>query len=166
MVSLLRENALPEVWVIALPAAIGVAQVFGRLLLYFFEHHVDLHLVNRLIPMLIPLGVLVLLLAPYMGAWQVAVVGLFVAIYGLGNGMLTIVKGTAIAQYVSRDHVATLNGALGVPLALARAAAPVLLGVMWSPQAGYSHGLWLLLGLSLAGVAALALAQRHHLTAN
>ena len=166
MVSLLRENALPEVWVIALPAAIGVAQVFGRLLLYFFEHHVDLHLVNRLIPMLIPLGVLVLLLAPYMGAWQVAVVGLFVAIYGLGNGMLTIVKGTAIAQYVSRDHVATLNGALGVPLALARAAAPVLLGVMWSPQAGYSHGLCLLLGLSLAGVAALALAQRHHLTAN
>jgi MFS family permease len=164
MVSLLRENALPEVWVIALPAAIGVAQVFGRLLLYFFEHHADLHLVNRLIPMLIPLGVLVLLLAPYMGTWQVAVVGLFVAIYGLGNGMLTIVKGTAIAQYVSRDHVATLNGALGVPLALARAAAPLLLGVMWSPQAGYSHGLWLLLGLSLMGVAALALAQRHHVT--
>ena len=166
MVSLLRENALPEVWVITLPAMIGVVQVLGRLLLYFFEHHADLHLVNRLVPMLIPLGVLVLLMAPYMGVWQVAVVGLFVAIYGLGNGMLTIVKGTAIAQYVSRDHVATLNGALGVPLALARAAAPVLLGVMWSPQAGYSHGLWLLLGLSLVGVVALALAQRHHLTAN
>ena len=47
---------------------------------------------------------------------------------------------------------------------LARATAPVLLGVMWSPQAGYSHGLWLLLGLSL--VVALALAQRQHLTAN
>jgi len=166
MVSLLRENALPEVWVIALPAAIGVVQVLGRLLLYFFDRHVDLHLANRLIPMLIPLGVLVLLLAPFTGSWQVAVVGLFVAIYGLGNGMLTIVKGTAMAQYVSREHVATLNGALGVPLALARAAAPLLLGVMWSPQAGYSHGLWLLLGLSVLGVVALALAQRHHLTAD
>jgi MFS family permease len=165
MVSLLRENALPEVWVITLPAMIGVVQVVGRLLLYFFEHHADLHLVNRLVPMLIPLGVLVLLMAPYMGVWQVAVVGLFVAIYGLGNGMLTIVKGTAIAQYVSRDHVATLNGALGVPLALARAASPFLLGVMWSPQAGYRHGLWLLLGMSVIGVMALALAQRHHLVA-
>lgn len=164
MVSLLRENALPEAWVIALPAAIGVVQVLGRLLLYFFERHVDLHLVNRSIPMLIPLGVLVLLLAPYTGSWQVAVVGLFVAIYGLGNGMLTIVKGTAMAQYVSREHVATLNGALGVPLALARASAPVLLGAMWSPQAGYSHGLWLLLALSVLGVLALRLAQRHHLT--
>ena len=111
-------------------------------------------------PLLIPLGVLALLLAPLTGAWQVPVVGLFVLVYGLGNGMLTIVKGTAIAEYVSRDHVATLNGALGVPLALARAAAPLLLGLMWSPQAGYSHGLWLLLGLSGLGVAALMLAQR------
>lgn len=160
MVSLLRENGLPEFWVIALPAAIGVAQVLGRLLLYFFEHHADLHRVNRLVPLLIPLGVLVLLLAPLLGPWQVTAVGLFVLIYGLGNGMLTIVKGTAIAYYVSRDHVATLNGALGVPLALARAAAPLLLGVVWSPQAGYSHGLWLLLGLSVLGVAALMLAQR------
>jgi MFS family permease len=166
MVSLLRENALPEAWVIALPAAIGVAQVVGRLLLYFFEHHADLHLVNRLIPVLIPLGVLVLLLAPFAGSWQVTVVGLFVVIYGLGNGMLTIVKGTAMAQYVSREHVATLNGALGVPLALARAAAPLLLGVMWSPQVGYSQGLWLLLALSVLGVAALALAQRHHVSAD
>lgn len=160
MVSLLRENALPEFWVIALPAAIGVMQVLGRLLLFFFEHHADLHRVNRLVPLLIPLGVLVLLLAPMTGAWRVAVVALFVLIYGLGNGMLTIVKGTAIAEYVSRDHVATLNGALGVPLALARAAAPLLLGLMWSPQAGYSHGLWLLLGLSGLGVGALMLAQR------
>ncbi|TXT40359.1 MAG: major facilitator transporter [Comamonadaceae bacterium] len=164
MVSLLRENGLPPAWVILLPAAIGMAQVCGRLLLYFFEHHVDLHLVNRLIPMLIPLGLLALLLAPYTGTWQVAVVGLFVLIYGLGNGMLTIVKGTAIAQYVSREHVATLNGALGLPLALARAGAPLLLGLMWSPQAGYSHGLWLLLVLSGLGVAALALAQHLALT--
>lgn len=163
MVSLLRENGLPELWVIALPAAIGVVQVVGRLLLYFFEHHADLHVVNRLVPLLVPLGVLALLLAPLTGSWQVAVVGLFVLIYGLGNGMLTIVKGTAIAHYVSREHVATLNGALGVPLALARAAAPLLLGVMWSPQAGNSHGLWLLLGLSVLGVAALVLAQRHRL---
>ena len=36
MVSLLRENGLPETWVIAVPAAIGVLQLLGRLLLYFF----------------------------------------------------------------------------------------------------------------------------------
>jgi MFS family permease len=115
MVSLLCENNLPETWVIALPAAIGVMNVSGRLLLYFFEQHADLHQVNRLVTMLIPLGVLVLLFAPLSGAWRVGVVACFVVVYGLGNGMLTIVKGTAMAMYVSRAHVATLNSALRVP---------------------------------------------------
>jgi len=74
--------------------------------------------------------------------------------------MLTIVKGTAIAQYVSRSHVAALNGALGPPTALARALAPLLLGVLWTQQAGYARGLWLLLGVSVLSVVALLLAQR------
>ena len=161
MISLLRGNGLAEAWVIAIPASIGVIQVLGRLLLFFFEHHFDLHLANRLIPMLIPLGLAALLA----GAGYPWAALLFVLLYGLGNGMLTIVKGTAIAQYVSRDHVASLNGALGLPTALARALAPLLLGVLWSAQAGYSRGLWLLLGVSVASVLALMLAQRRALTA-
>lgn len=163
MISLLRENGLSEYWVIAVPASIGVIQVFGRLLLYFFEHRFDLHLANRLIPGLIPLGLVVLLAAPWLGHWQTWAVMLFVILYGMGNGMLTIVKGTAIAQYVNRDHVATLNGALGIPLAFARAAAPMALGLLWSPQSGYGHGLWLLLILSLVGVGALIAAQKYAL---
>lgn len=164
MVSLLRENGLSEVWVIAIPAGIGVIQVIGRLLLYFFEHHLDLHLANRLIPCLIPLGLVALLAAPLSLEMRIWILLLFVLLYGLGNGMFTIVKGTVIAQYVNQDFVASLNGALGVPLALARAGAPLLLGAMWTAQAGYTHGLWLLLALSLAGVGALMLAQRHALT--
>ena len=146
-----------------IPASIGVIQVLGRLLLFFFEHHFDLHLANRLIPCLVPLGLIALLAAPLFGAAQVGVVLLFVLLYGMGNGMLTIVKGTAIAQYVNRDHVATLNGALGLPLALSRAAAPLLVGLLWSPALGYSHALWLLLAMSVVGAGALMLAQRYAL---
>ena len=160
MISLLRGNGLNEAWVIAIPASIGLIQVLGRLLLYFFEHHFDLHLANRLIPVLIPLGLAALLA----GAGHHWAALLFVLLYGLGNGMMTIVKGTAIAQYVSRDHVASLNGALGLPSALARALAPLLLGVLWSAQAGYLWGLWLLLAVSIAAVLALVLAQRRALT--
>ncbi len=164
MVNLLRENGIGEAWAIAIPASIGVLQVTGRLLLYFFEHRFDLHTANRLIPCLIPLGLTALLVAPWLGpewGWAtLLLLFLFVLLWGMGNGMLTIVKGTAMAEYVSRDHVAALNGALGVPLALARAAAPISLGLLWNAQAGYSHGLWLLLGLSVAGVLALSLAQR------
>ncbi len=77
----------------------------------------------------------------------------------MGNGMLTIVKGTAMAQYVSAAHVGQLNGLLGLPTALARAAAPAIVGLLWSPEAGYRWGLWWMLLASLAGVVALWLAQ-------
>jgi MFS family permease len=156
MISLLREAGLAEAWVIAIPASIGLIQVLGRLLLFFFEHHFDLHLANRLIPWLIPLGIAALLA----GAAHPAAGLLFVLLYGLGNGMLTIVKGTAVAQYVSRDHVASLNGALGLPSAVARALAPLLLGLMWTRETGYRWGLAVLLVAGVLSALALWLAQR------
>ncbi len=160
LISLLRESDMPEAWVIAIPASIGAIQVLGRLLLYFFEHRFDVHWANRLIPCLIPLSLAALLAAGGYAQTAVLFALLFVLLYGLGNGMLTIVKGTAIAQYVSREHVASLNGALGLPSALGRAAAPLVLGVLWTPAAGYTTGLWLLLAASVLAVVALLLAQR------
>ncbi|MBA2676512.1 MFS transporter [Ramlibacter sp.] len=156
MISLLRESGLPEAWVIAIPASVGALQVVGRLLLYFFEHHFDLHRANRLIPCLVPLAIAALL----GGAAHPAAALAFVVLYGLGNGMITIVKGTAIAYYVSREHVASLNGALGLPAAVSRAAAPLLLGLLWMPQVGYRWGLAVLLGAAMLAVAALWAAQR------
>ncbi len=164
IVSLLRESGLAESWAIAIPASIGVIQVFGRLLLYFFEHHFDVHTANRWIPCLMPLGLVALLIAPFAGGAAsiptLVLLVTFVVLWGAGNGMSTIVKGTAMAQYVSREHVASLNGALGIPISLARAAAPLALGLMWSPIVGYQYGLWLLLGLGVVGVVALVAAQR------
>lgn len=169
LVSLLRGYGLPETWAILAPALIGVVQVAGRALLFFFEARWSLHTVNRIIPTLVPLALLTLLLAPLLAApfaghalsVQIGLVLLFVALYGLGNGMLTIVKGTAVAEYVDRSQAASLNGALGLPQALSRAAMPWLLGVMWTPAAAYQNGLWLMLGLCLVGLGALVWAQKH-----
>jgi MFS family permease len=162
LISLLRESGVREAWVIAIPATIGVMQVLGRLLLYFFEHRFDLHVANRCIPLLIPLALGALIA----GAASPAAGLAFVVLYGLGNGMLTIVKGTAIAQYVSREHVASLNGALGLPQAVARAIAPLLLGLMWTRDVGYRWGLALLLVVSIVSALALAMAQRRSLRSN
>ncbi len=156
MVSLLREAGMAETWVIAVPASIGVLQVLGRLGLYVAEHRVDVHATNRWVTVLIPLGFLTLLIGAGHGTWGV----LFVVLYGLGNGMLTIVKGTVMAQYISREHIGSLNGLLGLPMALARAAAPWLMGLLWSADAGYTQGLWLMFAVSCVGVAALWSAQK------
>jgi MFS family permease len=156
LIALLRERGLSDTWAVAIPASIGALQVLGRALLYVTERRLDVHAANRLIPGLIPLGLLALLAASQ-HPWAVWA---FVVLYGLGNGMVTIVKGTAMAHYVSHAHMATLNGLLALPSALARAAAPWLLGVLWTPAGGYTVSLWLLLALSLTAVAALIAVQR------
>ena len=159
MIALLQEAQLPPAWVIAIPAAIGVIQVLGRWVLFVFERRWDVHTANRWIPTLIPLGLLALLI----GGFNPLASLVFVLLYGLGNGMNTIVKGTAMAQYVSRHHVGQLNGLLGVPIALARAAAPLTVGLLWSPARGYGLALWWLLLASTLGTAALWLAQHRAL---
>jgi len=155
MINLLGEAGLAPHWVVLIPATIGVLQVLGRLLLFVFERHWDVHAANRWIPALLPASLLVLVL----GGWHPAVALVFVLLYGVGNGMITIVKGTAMAQYVSAAHVGQLNGLLGVPIALARAAAPWIVGLLWSPTVGYRLGLWWMLSASLAGLLALWAAQ-------
>ena len=155
MINLLQEARLSPAWVVTIPAAIGVIQVVGRLLLFVFERHWNVHTANRWIPSLIPMGLLALVLGG-VTPWAALV---FVVFFGLGNGLNTIVKGTAMAQYVSAAHVGQLNGVLGLPVALARAAAPLMLGVLWSPAAGYTYGLWWMLGASLLGMGALWAAQ-------
>jgi MFS family permease len=164
MVTLLREYGLDERWVIAVPASIGVLQVLGRLVLFFIENRLDVHLANRLIPALMPLGLLLLVAAPLItttaSPWMLLFLMGFVLLWGMGNGMLTIVKGTAMAQYVSREHVASLNGALGFPLALVRAAAPLGLGLLWTAHSGYRNGLIVMVVMACAGVLALGIAQR------
>ena len=160
MIALLQESGLSPVWVIAIPAAIGVIQVVGRGVLFVFERYWNVHTANRWIPGFIPMGLLALLI----GGFHPAGALVFVLLYGLGNGMLTIVKGTALAQYVSRDHVGQLNGLLGMPIALARAAAPLCVGLLWSPTAGYQMALLGLLVASLLATAALWAAQNQALS--
>jgi MFS family permease len=159
MIALLQEAGLSSAWVIAVPAAIGVIQVVGRLVLFVFERRWDVHIANRWIPAFIPVGLIALLLGGFhpLGAL------VFVVLFGLGNGMITIVKGTALAQYVSRDHVGQLNGLLGLPIALARAAAPLAVGLLWSPVVGYRLAMGWLLVASLMATAALWIAQRQAL---
>jgi hypothetical protein len=89
------------------------------------EKRIDVHTSNRWVTFLIPLGFAALILG------HGAIVGclVFVLFYGLGNGMLTIVKGTVMAEYVSKAHMGSLNGILGVPMAISRAASAAFDGL-------------------------------------
>jgi MFS family permease len=162
LVSILRERNLPVAWVITIPASIGVLQVAGRLVLFFTEKHIDVHKANRWIPVLLPAALFVLALG-LQSPW----VAIFYALlYGMANGMITIVKATAMAQYVSRERAASLNGLLGFPTAIARAAAPSLLAALWTINGNYVLGLSVLTVSGAVAVIAFWVAQRRSLHTN
>lgn len=160
LVSILRERDLPAAWIIAIPASIGVLQVAGRVVLFFTERHIDVHKANRWIPVLLPAALFILALG-LQSPW----VAIFYALlYGMANGMITIVKATAMAQYVSHQRAASLNGLLGFPTAVARAAAPSLLAALWAISGNYVLGLSVMTAAGALAVIAFWVAQRRALS--
>jgi len=156
LVSILRERQLSEAWVVAIPASIGLLQVAGRFALYVTEKRLDIHLVNRWIPALLPAALFVLALG--LASPWIAIV--YALLYGMANGMMTIVKATSMATYVSRERAASLNGLLGVPTAIVRAVAPSMLAALWAATGNYSLGLTVLGILATLATVAFWIAQR------
>ena len=95
MVPLMRERGVPAAWAVAIPASIGALQVLGRVVLFVFEGRIDPRRFDRTIPLLLPVAIALLLA----GGGSVVAALAFAARYGIGNGLITIVKATAIAQY-------------------------------------------------------------------
>lgn len=156
LIPLLAEEGFSAYTAVAVASSVGIMQTSGRVLLFFFEGRLPRRAADLVAMSLLPLSLLLLVLS-VQTPWLVAA---FALLYGAGNGMMTIVKGTAIAEYVSRDHVGTLNGLIAVPHALARAAGPSALAVLWALTGGYVPILWLLVTVTSAAILALYGAQR------
>lgn len=166
--SMLGQVGLATATVLAIVAIIGPMQVAGRLLLILGEHRLSASTTTRLIAMLAPIGVLLfMLLALGIGSDRGGVPWLAIAIafsaasiYGAGNGMLTIVKGTAVADLIGPARVATLNGIAAAPSAVARALGPVAAAWLWEKSDTPALPLACLFGVSLVAAWMLVRADR------
>ncbi len=159
LVSLLRERGLSEAWAIGIPALIGVLQVAGRAVILWMDGKFDENKVNRAIVLLMPIAIGLLML-PFTSPWLALA---FAGIFGIANGSLTIVKGTAIARYVNRERVASLNGILSLPIAISRASAPFIVGLLWSPVWGYKMGVFFMFAASALAYIAFLYGQKNRL---
>jgi hypothetical protein len=98
----------------------GPMQVAGRLVEMGFLSRVKAAHVGLGAFALLAAGVVCLLLAEGSMAMAVA----FVAAYGCGNGVLTIVRGTAPAELIGRAGLGALLGRLSRGAMISKAAAP------------------------------------------
>lgn len=133
---MLQAQGLPLSVTLLVAACMGPAQVAGRLLLIAGERARALTRHADRSAWLPPLAMAALagvgLATESLGPAAGAALGFAGALlYGAGNGMLTIVKGTAVADLVGPAQVATLNGIAAAPSAVARAIGPVAVAWIW-----------------------------------
>lgn len=82
-------------------------------------------------------------------AWAVAC---FCVLYGLSNGVLTIVRGTLPQALFGSEHYGAISGAMAGPSLLAKAAGPVLGALLLSGHAAPAFVFGTMLGVALVSL--------------
>jgi predicted MFS family arabinose efflux permease len=149
---LLQEAGIGLAAAVAVGALIGPAQVAGRLLEFGLLRRLHPLLSSRAAALGHPGGALLLL-----GLGAPAAMA-FAVLHGLGNGIMTIAKGTLPLAIFGPQGYGALQGLLMAPTRVAQAAAPLAFG--WCLDRWGLQSLWLSTGLCLAAFAALAVLPR------
>ena len=162
LVGMLDAGNVPHQLTLTIVACIGPMQVAGRLLLLMTERRWSPAATTRIVLWLPALGLATLVLFFVSGTpgW-IALAFAGAAIYGAGNGMLTIIKGTAVADMVGPQRVATLNGIAAIPSAFCRAAGPFLSAALWDQTGSITLALSALTLVAAASALSFIAAQRH-----
>ncbi|MEZ5996124.1 MAG: MFS transporter [Hyphomonadaceae bacterium] len=143
---LLQERDLRAGEVAMVMALIGPAQVAGRLTTLAFGNQGLAQRTGMFAAFAFFVGFALL----NMNVPGVLAAGLFCVLFGVGSGLSTILRGTAVAEFLSRRGFGVVNGWVGMPATLARAAGPALAARLWSLGHGYSAvalSLWIAAGL-------------------
>jgi MFS family permease len=126
-------------------AVIGPAQVAGRVLLLIFGRRLSAKTTGRIIVLMFPVSVSLLIAFPD----SVVALFAFAIIYGCANGIMTIVRGTAVPDLLWREGYGAINGALTLPSNIAKALAPSLAALIWGAVGHYGPVLWVILAGAL-----------------
>ena len=146
-------KGLSETQALAVVVWIGPAQVAGRFAQAWLGANVSLHRLGVAVMLGLPLALLLFALSDDM-----TVMLLFAVLFGLANGLVTIVRGALIPEYFGRAHVGRIGGAMSAVSLVARGAAPVAAAGLLLLLPGYRE-VWLAMALlALLGAASFAAA--------
>lgn len=126
LISLLQKMGHPIAVVVFFAAFIGPMQVAGRIGEMVFARRAAPELMGKITFSMLPAALAVLL---FLGIEQ-WVVAAFCGLYGLSNGILTIVRGTVPQKLFGRENYGAIAGALAGPTLMAQAAGPLVIATL------------------------------------
>lgn len=162
LIPLLDDRGVPIAVVMAIIALIGPMQVVGRMLLMVGQKHITTIQLGAGIYFAFPISMAMLAT----GISDVYGLILFAIIYGVANGLVTILRGMAVPEFIGPEGYGVVSGALTMPTNVMRAAGPLLASLAWGAFGGYTPVLWGLAGIMLIAAmgfaAAAVLSRRPH----
>lgn len=144
-------KGLSESQALAIVVWVGPAQVLGRLLFLGFGRWVSSRTLGLLVLGGLPVSLLIFALAHELAALM---------LFGLANGLVTIVRGSLVPQYFGRQHVGRISGAMSGIALMSRAAAPLMAAWLLLALPGYREVLLVLAALGAVALVAFALARQ------
>ncbi|WP_119461567.1 MFS transporter [Rhodospirillaceae bacterium SYSU D60014] len=130
---MLIERGFDAATVVAAIAIIGPSQVAGRIAIWVFMRERSVRAIGMATVLAFPVSLLLLLLLPS----GFASLAIFAMVYGAANGIMTIVRGLAVPEMLTREAYGAINGLLAVPATAAKAIAPVAAALLWAAAGSY-----------------------------
>lgn len=133
MYPMLLDKQLPTnevVWAISI---IGPAQVLGRIIISRFATRVSMRTLGSVMLSIFPFVFSCFLL----NSLSFQLVAALFCIYGLANGVFTIVRSQVVPEMLSAHAYGALNGLITVPTIIARAIGPVVAAWLWAIDQSY-----------------------------
>jgi MFS family permease len=149
LIPLIERTGQSTSMAVLLATLIGPMQVAGRVGERTLARNAPPQAVGKLTFAMLPAALFVLVLAGSHG-WAVA---LFCVLYGLSNGILTIVRGTIPQALFGREKYGAISGAMAGPSLLSKAAGPLVAAAFMGHGGGPAVLLLVLLAMSVASLA-------------
>lgn len=156
MIAMLNAKGLTTVDAAWVGAMVGPMQVLGRIVEMLFGNRISPSKVGIIAMIMLPLSLVAFLFAD----GPLAVFVLFAVLYGAGNGVMTIVRGTIPAELYGRANYGVVNGAMAAPVFISKALGPLAASMAFGILGGYGDVVLVLLAVSLLSAAVFTIATR------
>ncbi|MDI1274077.1 MFS transporter [Polaromonas sp.] len=149
-----ESRGLSQTEAVAVMVWFGPAQVAGRFAFLWLGRGLNHRALGLVVLALFPLALGIFAL----GRQPLVLVG-FAVLFGVANGLITIVRSNIVPDFYGREHVGRITGAMSGIALCTRAAAPFLTAWALLGLGGYTGLLWLLVGMGVVTLALFALAR-------
>ncbi|RZI99030.1 MAG: MFS transporter, partial [Haliea sp.] len=148
-------RGLTQAEAVAVMVWFGPAQVAGRFVFLWLGRSLNQRTLGLMVLALFPFTLVLFAL----GREPVMLVA-FAVLFGVANGLITIVRSNIVPDFYGRENVGRIGGAMSGIALCTRAAAPFLTAWALLGLGGYTGLLWGLVGMGVASFVLFAMARR------